>query len=87
MRELEKLTELSKQHDVSAYEFALIFAGLDNIEQAFEWLEKAYENKEFPMAILKVGQGLGSLRDDPRFDDLLQRVGFELPSIPVEQTP
>ena len=40
-------------------------------------LEEAYENREFPMAILKVAEILGGLRDDPRFDDLLRRIGLE----------
>jgi serine/threonine-protein kinase len=76
IRELEKITELSKHHDVPAHKFALIHAGLGDKDQAFEWLEKAFENKEFPMVILQVGQGLGSLRDDPRFDNLLRRIGL-----------
>jgi len=78
MRELEMLTEFSKQHDVPAYKFALIHEGLGDKEQAFEWLERAYENREFPMVILKVAEVLKSLRDDPRFDDLLRRVGLPL---------
>jgi hypothetical protein len=83
VRELEMLTELSKQHDVPAYKFMLIHAGLDNKEQAFEWLEKAYENREFAMAILQVAECLDDLRDDPRFDDLIRRIGFP-PSSPAD---
>ena len=77
MRELERLTEFSKQHDVPAFKFSLIHAGLGEKEQAFKLLEKAYENREFPMAILNVAEVLDSLRDDPRFDDLLRRIGLE----------
>ncbi len=76
-RELEILTEFSKRHDVPAFKFAVIHVGLGDKEQAFEWLEKSYENREFAMAILSVGQGFGSLRDDPRFDDLLRRIGLK----------
>ena len=86
-RELEMLTEFSKQHDVPAHKFALIHAGLGDKEQAFEWLEKAYENREFAMAILSVGQGFGSLRDDPRFDDVLRRIGVKPSSVPSGQEP
>jgi len=75
-RELEILTEFAKQGNCPAFKFAVIHAGLDDKEQAFEWLEKAYENREFAMAILSVGQGFNSLRDDPRFDDLLRRIGL-----------
>ena len=77
MRQLEMLTEFSKQHEVPAFKFSLIHAGLGDKEQAFELLEKAYENREFPMAILNVAEILGGLRDDPRFDDLLRRIGLE----------
>ncbi|GAG23814.1 unnamed protein product, partial [marine sediment metagenome] len=76
-RELERLTEFAKQHDVPAHKFALIHAGLGDKDQAFAWLEKAYENREFVMPILQVAEGLDSLRDDPRFDDLLRRIGLE----------
>jgi tetratricopeptide (TPR) repeat protein len=75
-QELERLSRFANQRNVPAHEFALIHAGFGDKDQAFEWLEKAYENREFPMAILSVGQGLDGLRDDPRFDDLLRRVGF-----------
>jgi len=60
-----------------AFKFSLIHAGLGDKERAFELLEEAYENREFPMAILKVAEILGGLRDDPRFDDLLRRIGLE----------
>ena len=76
-RELEKLTEFAKQRDFPAFKFALIHEGLGDKEQAFEWLGKAYENREFPMAILKVAEVLNRLRDDPRFDDLIRRIGLE----------
>ena len=73
---LKEPTEFAKQRNFPAIKFALIHEGLGDREQAFEWLEKAYENREFPMAVLKVAEVLQTLRDDPCFHDLLRRIGF-----------
>ncbi len=56
---------------------AIIYTGLGEKEKAFEWLEKAYEDRSELMTWLKVDPRLDPLRDDPRFQDLLRRVGFE----------
>ncbi|MBZ5666048.1 MAG: hypothetical protein LAO30_15715 [Acidobacteriia bacterium] len=45
-------------------------------KQAFIWLEKAYAQHVNGMTVLKVDPGLDPLRSDPRFQDLLQRVGL-----------
>lgn len=42
----------------------------------FEWLEKAYEERDHWMYLLKTHRPLGILRDDPRFDDLLRRMNL-----------
>ncbi len=77
LAELRRLTELSKERYVPAGSFALIHIGLGNKDQAFEWLEKAYENREYMVPLLNVSPAYDSLRSDPRFDDLLRRVGLE----------
>lgn len=41
------------------------------------WLEKAYTEHSDTLAILKVEPGFDSLRSDPRFQDLMRRVGLE----------
>ena len=51
-------------------------AGLDDKEQAFAWLEKAYEERRQRMVWLNVDAFLDPLRSDPRFHDLLRRVGL-----------
>jgi adenylate cyclase len=45
-------------------------------EQAFAWLEKGYQVHDPALANLKVDPGIDSLRDDPRYLDLLQKVGL-----------
>ncbi|MBC7899846.1 MAG: winged helix-turn-helix domain-containing protein [Saprospiraceae bacterium] len=47
---------------------------IGDTEKAFEYLEKAYQRREWGLALLQVDPRLDSLRGDPRFDDLLKRV-------------
>ncbi len=76
LRGLEQLNELSKHHYVAAYWLALIHACLKDKEQAFLWLQKAYEERSARFALMKVDPRLDCLRSDPRFDDLLRRMNF-----------
>lgn len=55
---------------------ATVYAALGDRDQAFAWLEKAYEGRSFYITVLRVDPDLDSLRSDPRFADLLQRVGL-----------
>jgi serine/threonine-protein kinase len=71
---LDELKQLSKRSYVPSYDFALIYAGLGEKEQAITWLEKAYE--EDPPMGLKVDPTWDSLRSHPRFQDLLRRMGL-----------
>jgi eukaryotic-like serine/threonine-protein kinase len=73
---LQDLLEQSKRQYVSPYSFALIHIGLEDKDQAFEYLEKAFEQREDAMISLKVNPRFDSLRTDPRFQDLLKRLGL-----------
>jgi len=74
LKELHKLTE---RRFVSAYDFAIIHAGLEEADQAFKWLERACEERSFSMLMsLKGEPRLDTLRSDPRFRDLVRRVGL-----------
>jgi tetratricopeptide (TPR) repeat protein len=73
---LEELKELSKQRYVSQYNIACIYAGLNDKDQAFAWLERAYHERSFMMALLKVDIVMDNLRPDPRFRDLLRRMNL-----------
>jgi TolB-like protein/Flp pilus assembly protein TadD len=74
---LKRLKELSRYGYVSPYHTALVYIGLDEKEEAFAWLEKAQHDRYWMMAFLKVDPRLDPLRSDPRFQDLLRRVGLE----------
>lgn len=66
--------ERAKFGQVSAHGRAECFAQLGDKDQAFNWLERAYEERSFWLMYLKVAPNLDSLRTDPRFSDLLLRV-------------
>jgi hypothetical protein len=51
--------------------------GLGDVDGAFRWLERAYTERSNIMRGLKVNPSLDPLRGDPRFADLLRRVGLE----------
>jgi len=74
---LDELYELSKQRYVSPFYIALIYVGLRQKNQAFEWLEKAYEERDHWLETLKVHPMLDSVRSDPRFTALLKKMGLE----------
>jgi len=73
---IEALKAASKQSFVPALFVALVYAGLEDKDQAFTWLEKAYEERFNRLAYLKVEALWHPLRSDPRFADLLRRVGI-----------
>jgi hypothetical protein len=73
---LRKLKELVRDDRVGFIEVALIHAGLGEKDQAFEWLERAYEERDGGMRYLKVAPELDPLRSDPRFEDLVRRMNF-----------
>jgi eukaryotic-like serine/threonine-protein kinase len=75
-RILAQLTEDSKQRYTPALDFAIIHVGLDEKDQALAWLEKAYEERSNRLAYLKREAVWDSLRPDPRFKDLLRRIGL-----------
>ena len=74
---LRDLLEQSKTGYVSPYMIATIYAGLGNKDRAFEYLEKAYEERSTDLSyFLKSDLRMDTLRSDPRFQDLVKRMGF-----------
>jgi len=73
---LDQLKQLSGQEYVQPTHIAQIYAGLDERDQAFAWLEKGYEERSFQMQFIKIEPRWDSLRADPRFQDLMRRMGF-----------
>ncbi len=74
---LERLIELSKRRYVPSYEISVIYAGLGDKEQAFAWLQKAYEERDSSWLLdVNLDPRFDDLRSDPRFADLVRRVGL-----------
>ena len=71
---LDDLKKLAKRRPVSPYEFALIYLGLGDKDQAFVWLERTCEERPDVLWDINVGPRFDSLRSDPRFTDLLRRL-------------
>jgi len=74
--ELDRVLALSKQRYVAAYDIALIYAALDDKENAFKWLERAIEDRSTPISFLARDPALNVLHSDPRFAVLVQRLGI-----------
>jgi tetratricopeptide (TPR) repeat protein len=74
---LAELREMSKRSYISPYLFAIVNAGLGDKDQTFAWLDKAVQDRSFFLIWLKVEPLFDPLRSDPRFQDLLLRVGLQ----------
>jgi TolB-like protein/DNA-binding winged helix-turn-helix (wHTH) protein/Flp pilus assembly protein TadD len=79
---LGELKRKRKRGFVSSSAFAIVYGALGEKDAAFAWLEKAYEERDPQLTYLKVGPRFDPLRHDPRFKDVLRRIGLadNLPS-------
>jgi len=73
---LAELLKSASERYVSSYNIALIYNGLGERDNTFAWLERGYKQRDQRMVFLKVEPKWNNLRADPRFQDLLRRVGF-----------
>ena len=73
---LGELNEVRKRTYVSSYRVAAIYEGLDEREQAFEWLQRAYDERDPWLIWLKLDPVLDNLRSDARFEELTRRLGL-----------
>ena len=73
---LNDLKNRSPQAFSNAPEIAMVYVGLDDKDQAMAWLEKAYAERFSPWVLMR--PCFSPLRSDPRFQDLLHRIGLIL---------
>jgi len=71
---LDTLNDLAQNEYVPPYLIAVVYGSLGDKENAFAWLDKAYDERFGHLVYLKVQPMLDSLRSDPRFRDLMRRV-------------
>jgi len=74
---LDQIDAMAKQRYVPALPRAMIYIGLGDKDQAIRWLENAYDERSSQITWLKVDPTWDPLRGDPRFQDLLRRMGLE----------
>ena len=77
LRLLQELKRRKQTSYVPAAAFILAYLGLGDYGQAFFWLEKAYKEQSNILQYLKVSPIFDPIRSDPRFVDLLRRVGLD----------
>ncbi len=77
----QKILEFNKEgiqkgNSVYPPDMAMLYARLGERDEAFRWLEKAYEERSVPLTRLKVSPEWDNIRSDPRFQELLRRIGL-----------
>ncbi|MFL6468748.1 MAG: tetratricopeptide repeat protein, partial [Pyrinomonadaceae bacterium] len=75
-RIIAELRDGSKNGYISPYFVATIYAGLNEKNLAFEWLEKAYEERHPYLILMGVEPVFRNLREDPRFQAFTKRIGL-----------
>jgi tetratricopeptide (TPR) repeat protein len=76
LRTLEEPKVRQKTGYVPPGSFVIAYIGLGDNEQAFAWLEKAYKERSNLLQFVKVHPLFDPLRNDPRFEDLVRRIGL-----------
>jgi serine/threonine-protein kinase len=76
LRILAELHELAKKRYVSPFELAALHFALRQTEEGFQWLEKAFQDRCFELICLRVDPRWESLRGNPRFHKLFEKLGL-----------
>jgi len=74
---LDTLFNFSRQGYSVSSGIALVYSGLGNKDKAFEWLDRAYRERDYRLCRMKSEPMWDDLRSDPRFFDLLKKIGLE----------
>jgi len=73
---LQRLEQLEKHRTLDSLSFAVAYIGVGDNDKALAWLEKAYAEHSSSLTALKVDPTYDPLRSDPRFQELVRRVGL-----------
>jgi len=80
LRMLKELKRRKQSEYIPAAAFVLAYLGLDEYDETFIWLDQAYKEQSNMLQLLKIFPFFDPIRADPRFIDLLHRVGLDRPS-------
>jgi TolB-like protein/DNA-binding winged helix-turn-helix (wHTH) protein len=73
---LDELRTMATRQYVPSYDIALVYLGLGDKEEAYRWLEKAFDERSAWMVYLNMDSRLDRLRSEPRFKELVRKVGL-----------
>ena len=73
---LKELEQKYERREAIGQDLAAVYAGLGEKDPAFAWLEKDFQGRSGLLAWIRWTPAFESLRDDPRYDDLLRRMGL-----------
>lgn len=73
---LDRINDIAKERYVSPYSLARVHIGLGQLDEAFECLEKTFQERHGILTYIKVEPIFDRLRDDPRYAELLRKMGL-----------
>jgi hypothetical protein len=73
---LEQLVENAPERRFPPFMIATFYTKVGRKDEAIKWLEKGYEERDFRMTLLSVAFEFDGLRSDPRFRELVRRMGL-----------
>jgi tetratricopeptide (TPR) repeat protein len=73
---LRRMDDLSRSRFVTSYGRALVYAGMNRKDDAFAWLDKAFDERSHWLVWLRPDPRWKNIRDDPRFDALIERLRY-----------
>jgi serine/threonine-protein kinase len=77
LRLLERMLNENARSYISRYHIGVVYLGLEDFDQAFSWFDKAYEDRDPDLIMMKVEPLLDGLRTDPRYRALLRKMRLE----------
>jgi Tfp pilus assembly protein PilF len=72
---IKELQQRYEKGEGNGRDLAVVYTGIDDKDNAFAWLEKSFKDHSSFLAILRLEPSLDNLKSDPRWDELLRRVG------------
>ena len=73
---MREMGTLARQRFVTSYGIALVHAGLGHKDEAFGWLDRAFEERSHWLVWLRLDPRWKNLRDDPRFATLIEKIKY-----------